>query len=394
MRNVPIVVVGGGLAGSATALNLARLGQDVLLLDRGEFPREKVCGEGLMPHGVRELDRLGLLPDILGTEPQRFVGIGYHVDGIRAEGRFPASQPGLGVRRSRIDRVLHHACAESPTIEVRTGVRVSDLTRGADGSVVHTSDGPIRAKVVVGADGLGSLIRRKAGLKKEHRGPPRYGARVHMKLSDAGRLSRFVEVFLGDALEWYVTPTGAGEANIALLCEKPITRSFKGDLDGGLWRLIRAEPALRDWWDQAEPLTEARLCGPLRQEVRASATDGVVLVGDAAGFVDAITGEGMSLSLMEARLAAHTIADALAHDDPSARRLMRYHRQRVRASRSLVWFTRLILWGLRRRRLARHVIGNLSRHPDAFSRLLDVNIGERALWAVPPRDVLRLLAGV
>lgn len=394
MQRVSHLIVGGGLAGSATALHLARAGYDVLVLERGSFPREKVCGEGLMPHGVHELDELGLLDDILATDPQPFRGIGYHVGSTRAVGHFPGGQTGLGVRRSRIDAVLHGACTASPHVEVRTQVRVRDVQLKEDGVLLDTSDGPIHTRLLVGADGLGSLVRRKAGLKREHRGAPRYGARLHVTLSNPEVQSELVEVMLGSELEWYVTPTGPGEANLALLCEKAISKRFAGGLAEGLWKLMREEPALAPWLRDAEPLTEAKLCGPLRQEVSAAATERIVLVGDAAGFVDAITGEGMSLSLMEARLAARTLADPAVIADPTKARLLAYDRQRRRATRSLVWFTRLILFGLRQRALAGLAIRNLAKHPDAFSRLLGVNTGERELWQLPPRDVVKLVVGV
>lgn len=394
MLRVSHLIVGGGLAGSATALHLARAGHDVLVLDRGTFPREKVCGEGLMPHGIHELDELGLLDAIRETDPQPFRGIGYHVGETRAVGHFPGGRTGLGVRRARIDEVLHRACTESPHIEVRTGVRVRDLKPDAAGVQVETSEGPIHAKLVVGADGLGSLVRRKAKLRREHRGAPRYGARVHVRLARPEVQSELVEVLLGEGLEWYITPTGPGEANLALLCNKEVSRSFAGGLSQALWARMQAEPALAPWLDGAEPLTEAKLCGPLRQEVTAAATDRIVLVGDAAGFVDAITGEGMSLSLMEARLAAQILSDPAVIADPSRARLMAYDRQRRRATRSLVWFTRIVLWGLRQRAIAGLAIRNLARHPDAFSRMLGINVGERELWQLPPRDVVKLLVGV
>jgi len=392
VERVSHLIVGGGLAGSATALNLASAGHDVVVLERGSFPREKVCGEGLMPHGVHELDQLGLLDGILATEPQPFRGIGYHVGPTRAVGHFPGGGHGLGVRRSRIDAVLHQACQAHPRIDVRTRTRVRGLTWLDDGVRVDTSDTSVHTRILIGADGLGSLVRRKAGLRREHKGAPRYGARVHVQLGDPQAQSDLVEVILGDALEWYITPTGPGQANLALLCEKSVTRTFGRDLPGGLWARMQAEPALAPWMHGAEPLTQARLCGPLRQDVVAAAGERVLLVGDAAGFVDAITGEGMSLSLMEARLAAQTASDAL--DDPSRDRLLAYDRRRRRATRSLIWFTRLILWGLRQRALAGWAIRNLARHPDAFSRLLGVNTGEREIWQLPPRDVVRLLVGV
>ena len=392
MDRVSFLIVGGGLAGSATALHLARAGHDVLVLERGAFPREKVCGEGLMPHGVHELDGLGVLPAILATQPQPFGGIGYRVGDTRAIGRFPQGRTGLGVRRSRIDAALHAACNACDRVEVRTGVRVRDLALDGDGVRVDTTDGAVHARIVVGADGLGSLVRRKAGLKKEHRGAPRYGARVHVRLADPTVQSELVEVMLGERLEWYITPTGPGEANLALLCEKDVAKGFGRDLPAGLWALLAREPALAPWVDGAEPISDAQLCGPLRQEVSAAVSERILLVGDAAGFVDAITGEGMSLSLTEARLAAQVASTCL--DDPTQANLLTYERQRRQATRSLVWFTRLVLWGLRQRALAGWAIRNLARHPDAFSRLLGVNIGERALWQGPPRDVVKLLTGV
>jgi len=394
VERTPIVIVGGGLAGSATALHLARRGQPVCLLERGEFPRETVCGEGLMPHGAHELAQLGLLESVLATKPQPYAGIGYRVGEVRAEGRFPGGKTGLGIRRSRVDSVMHAACQAEPNIDVRTQVRVSDVVHEPDGVRVKTSDGPIHAQVVVGADGLGSLIRRKSGLKLDAKGSPRYGVRMHVRLAEGASNSDFVEVQLGEELEWYVTPTGPGQANIALLCEKSVAKTFGGNLEDTFWSMVRNEPHLDRWSEGAEPISQAKLCGPLRQEVRSTATDRVVLVGDAAGFVDAITGEGMSLSLLEARIAADVLADALTRRDTSRASLMRYHRMRVRQSRSLVWFTRILLFGLRHRTLTHHIIRNLARHPEAFGRLLGVNIGDRALWRVPPRDLIRLTAGV
>src|SRR5687767_8098600 len=84
-----VIVVGAGVAGCAVALHLARRGHSVILLDRSESPRDKVCGEGLMPHGVAALDRLGLLPLPFPVLP--FTGIGYHVAGVDAVGRFPGT---------------------------------------------------------------------------------------------------------------------------------------------------------------------------------------------------------------------------------------------------------------------------------------------------------------
>ncbi|MEZ5237394.1 MAG: FAD-dependent oxidoreductase, partial [Acidimicrobiales bacterium] len=125
MFDTEVLVIGGGPGGSATALQLARSGHRVMLLDRAGFPRDKVCGEGLMPYGVGELERLGLAAP---EGSQRFVGIGYTVGGHSAVGRFPGGRYGLGVRRSRLDAELAARCEEAG-VERRHGVQV----RGAGG---------------------------------------------------------------------------------------------------------------------------------------------------------------------------------------------------------------------------------------------------------------------
>jgi flavin-dependent dehydrogenase len=389
-----VIVVGGGLTGSATALHLAALGRDVLVLERDTFPREKVCGEGMMPHGVAELERLGALERILATNPVPFRGIRYHAHGVTALGTFPGGRTGLGVRRSRIDAVMHELCAAHPRIVARTGVRVTDIAVHPDHVVVHTSEGPVAGSVLVGADGLNSLVRRKLRLGKPPRGPKRYGARLHLKLSDAApRLDR-VEVFLEGDLEIYLTPTAPDEINVAILCGPVQAQRWGGDLHAAMYAQLASSPTFEPWLSSAEILTQATLWGPLRQETRHISHDRAVLVGDAAGFVDALTGEGMSVGLISARLAAYALHDALRAGLPSARTLRAYDRARARHARSLSLLTELLVRGIRVRGLARWVVGNLARHPGTFDRVLAVNIGERPLWRVPARDVARIAIGL
>lgn len=391
---VDVIIVGGGLAGSATALHLAQRGHQVCVLERGGFPREKVCGEGLMPHGVEELGALGLHHAILQTGPAPFIGVAYHAAGVTALGDFPNGRRGLGVRRHRIDAVLHRACNDQRGIEMHTHTRVSDV-RWTPGHVeVSTSNGPLRSRAIVGADGLNSLVRRKAGLSRPSRGAPRYGIRLHIAPpADAPPLAR-VEVFLLDELEVYLTPTANNEVNVAVLCGKAFSRSLGGDLHGALLRRLDQESVLHPWLRGAHPLTPAALWGPLRQRTRAVSKDRTLLVGDAAGFIDALTGEGMSLSLVAARLGAEVLSEALHHDDLSRSRLRTYDRRRARHGRDLSMLTELLVRGIRHRWLARWVVRNLARHPAAFSTVLGINIGERPLWRMPPRDLIRLAVGI
>lgn len=366
-----VVIVGGGLAGSATAIHLARLGHRVIVLERATGVRDKVCGEGLMPHGVAALARLGVVPP--GGRP--FLGIGWTADGVTAVGRFPGGTPGLGMRRSRLDEVLLAAAAAEPGVTVRTGVTVRGIAVGADGVTARTSTDPVRGRLLIGADGLHSQVRRWAGLEREARGRRRYGIRGHLALADGVPDPDRVEVELCDDAELYVTPVGPGEVNVAVLCEDDAARGLKGDapagfrrfLDGSSWReRLRGEP------------DDVRVCGPLRREATDVVAERILLVGDAAGFVDGITGEGMSTSLGASEIAADVVSASLR--DGSG--LRPYAVRRAALTRDSNRLTELILWGIRHRWLARRVVRNLARHPSLFDQLLAIETGEATIRSV------------
>ncbi len=391
MRDVDVVVVGCGVAGAAAALHLAARGYAVLAVDRGTYPREKVCGEGLMPHGVAELDALGLGAALRATGARPFRGIAYHVGGADAVGTF-AEGTGLGVRRLKLDALLFEACGRAG-VEVWTDTRVDDVRVTADGVEVSTAEGPIRARAIVGADGRGSKVRRALGLEVRARGPHRYGVRVHLALAPGVRERDVVDVYVHGDAEVYVTPTGPGEVNVALLCGREVTRSLGDDPTARVLEIARRAPDLAALLDGASTRTPAGVCGPLRRSVKAVYAERAVLVGDAAGFVDAITGEGMSIGLVSARLAADSLHAALAADVWGARALAPYGAARRAATRDQIALTELVLWGFRRPWLARHIVGNLGRHPELFGRMLSVNSGSAGLLHVGARGVARLLVG-
>lgn len=384
-----VVVVGAGVAGSATALHLAQRGRRVVLIDRGAYPREKVCGEGLMPHGVGELTGLGLCQEVEAAGARRFQGIAYHVAGRTAVGRFPTGH-GLGVRRWALDAALLGRCQASDRIEVRLGARVTGLTVGAEGVSVAVGDGEVAARAVVGADGRGSAVRRYRGLDVKVTAAPRYGLRAHYKLA-RGQERPYVDVFVADDCELYITPTGPGQINVAVLCGRDLTRRIGGDLEAGFESVVRAHPEVGAMLQGAVRLTPPTLCGPLRRAARDVVADRTLLVGDAAGFVDAITGEGMSVALVCARLAAEVLDAALDEDRLTASGLRPYARRRRASTIDQIRLTEILLWGLRNRTLAAHVVGNLARHPDAFGKVLAVNSGERSLVGLGLTTIARIV---
>lgn len=347
-----LIVVGGGPAGLAVALQARQAGLSVTVVDRAEPPIDQPCGEGIMPDGLARLASLGVT---LGPGDHRpFLGIRYLDGETVVEGRFPA-EPGWGVRRTRLHAAMV-ARAEAVGVDLRWGCTVTGL--GSRG--VLTEEGAIPARWWVGADGRLSRVRRWAGWEPPLPGLRRFGVRRHYAVEPWAEL---IEVYWGERCEAYVTPVGPGEVGVAMLWSDG-TASF----DELLARFPSLSARLRD----AEPTSRDRGAGPLACPVRTVAGQRLALVGDASGFVDAIAGEGLSLAFHQ----AFALVEAIEAGDLSL--YARAHRQIVRRPE---WMTLALLVLERRPWLRRRWIRTLAGDPDLFSRLLALHV--RSLG---PRD--------
>lgn len=357
-----VLVVGAGPVGCAVAVALAARGIGVRVVDRDRRGRDKVCGEGLLPPGVDAARRLGL--PLRGAP---FRGIRY-VGRRAVEGDFPDGALGLGVRRSESDAALAEHAAR--TVPVEHGRKVLGWSGGGGDLTVRTGHGPLRARLLVAADGARSSLRRLAGLDDRPRGRRRWAVRRHHAWLGAP-LDR-VEVHLLPAAEAYLTPLPDGRVNVALLLEDEVVGALRGETDRAFDALVAGAAFAHRLGPAAGA---ARSTGPLRQGARDVVGDGVLLVGDAAGFVDGVTGEGMSLGLCSAEPVAEVAARALATGQLAARGLAgwrRTHRDLAAASHRL---TRLVVAGLRHRWLAEAVIAGLAARPRLFAHLLAVDVG-------------------
>ena len=159
-----VVIVGGGPAGTTTALALAKaapeLAKDTVLLEKERYPRDKYCAGALGGRGVAILESLGALPDVPHVPVW---GVSLRAKGSERATRVPGPAIGRVVRRIEFDAALAGAVKERG-VEVREGARVLGIEKSADGAVVRTSEGEIFAGLVVGADGVGSVVRKAMGL--------------------------------------------------------------------------------------------------------------------------------------------------------------------------------------------------------------------------------------
>ncbi|MCB9776986.1 MAG: NAD(P)/FAD-dependent oxidoreductase [Alphaproteobacteria bacterium] len=298
-----LLVVGGGPAGLATAIEARLRGLRVTVIEHQDGVIDKACGEGLMPPAVLGLERLGVRP----ATGRPFTGIRY-VQGERSAFADFSAGPGLGVRRL----ALHAAFGERARelgVDISLG-RAGTIRQDADGVQV----GELRARYLVAADGLHSGIRAQLGLQAPARRPKRLGIRRHYAVAP---WSDRVEVHWSPVAEAYVTPVDDGLVGIAMLWFQDRAPD-RDDQAGPFDRLLSDFPALAERVAGAPAASHVRGAGPFEQRTRARTQGRVLLVGDASGYLDPITGEGIRLGLDEARAAVDAIVADRPHDYEAA----------------------------------------------------------------------------
>jgi flavin-dependent dehydrogenase len=298
-----------------------------------------------------------------------------------AEGPFPAVEglpsTGRGIRRKLLDAALFGAAAACGGVRAQSGIRVEGplVENGAvRGAIVEGRE--VRARLVVAADGVHSPIRNQLGLNRPA-GRKRAGVRVHYRLARGCHPPEWVEVFLARGHELYVTPLPGGEILVAALAGP---RQLAPSARAALERAIREQPPLARLLEGAAPVSELAGISPLESRARRRVLPGLVLLGDAAGFLDPITGGGMTQAL----LAAELLASHLSREfPPSPAALRRFDRARQRMLRDYRMLTRMVLLLADLPALAGPALRLLGSFPGLFSHLIGVSGGVRRLVPGP-----------
>ncbi len=347
---VDLVVAGGGPAGLAAAIQAAQAGSDVIVMEPRKGIIDKACGEGIMPGGVIALEQLGIRPH--GVP---FIGVEY-LDGsdpdLQATGCFPYGAMGLGVRRTVLHAAMKHRAQMSGVRFLAARLTSFEQRRG--GVLV---DGELHARWLIGADGLRSDVRRLLGVEQRSRAPARLGIRRHYAMRP---WSDHVQVYFGDEGEAYVTPVDNDLVGVAFLFEA----RHDGQLESYRFDdLLAGFPLLAQRVAGAPIASRVRGGGPFEKRVERRVVGNVLLVGDAAGYIDPLTGEGVALGLATARAAV----TSLIEDNPSA-----YEARYRNVTRRYFAITSALLAIARRRRLQRPLLRLARAWPAAFDGALEM----------------------
>jgi menaquinone-9 beta-reductase len=380
-----VAVIGAGPAGAAAALFAARRGLRVIVVDKQAFPRDKPCGEGLMPSGRPALRELGLEAAVVSSGAPPLNGIQFGlVEDPPVPVRFPAhdgEQAGLGIRRLTFDAQLAEALGHDSHIQFSSPTEARDIRSDGDGmSTVITTTGDIRARFVAVADGLRSALRHRQGWTVGPRPPHRYGIVGHWVMDTP--VDPWVRITFDRGLEVYEGPVAGNQRMVALLCYQDRMPEFGGQLESRYRTIARAiRPGLR----QAELVGAVSAVGPFWYGATTVANRGIFLIGDAAGFTDPITAEGIATGLRQAR----AFAAALASPNPE-RAYRRAHGQITRdPHRVAALFLRLS----RTPALVDRAIRNHRHSPQTLTKLLGIGFGYWGFNRITPREWLRMLSG-
>ena len=355
LNSTDVFVIGGGPAGLATAIAARQRGLRVVVADGMRPPIDKACGEGLMPDGLATLEQLGLQLPVAEAYP--FRGIRFLSHAQSADSLFPEGGRGLAVRRI----VLHRVMSERATqlgADLLWGTPVTGIT--AEGVSVGRSF--IRARWMVGADGSNSRVRRWAGLEACHRPRLRYAFRQHYRLAP---WTDHMEVHWGKRCQGYATAVSEDQVCVALASHDPCLRIAQG---------LQDLPGLRKRLQGGQAVTAERGAITGNRCLKRLWRGNVALIGDAAGTVDAITGEGIGLAFRQ--------AVALAKGMESAD-LTQYQAAHSRLALRPLLMARLMLALDGRPRLQDRTLRVFQKRPEIFRRFLALHVG-----ALPPQRLV------
>ena len=333
-----MLIVGAGPAGTVAATVLARAGVRVRLLDRAQFPREKLCGDTVNPGTLALLRRLNLARhlDQHGLAVHGMIVTGD--DGVVVESRYPNGLHGRAMVRRDLDwALLQDAVAAGVDFEPGVVVKRARVSTDSAPRVTgveldaHGTERTILARVVIAADGRRSVVTFGLGLARHPEHPRRWAIGAYFE--DVAGMSSLGEMHIRYGRYIGVAPIPGGVTNVCLVRSWTPRDGALRDPAAVLHRALAGDDRLRERFAGARLMTSPVVLGPLAVEVSGRCVDGLLSAGDAAGFIDPMTGDGLRFAVRGGELAAASALDALAHGWQGVHHELNRRRQREFAAK-------------------------------------------------------------
>jgi menaquinone-9 beta-reductase len=331
--NVDAVVVGAGPAGSVAALVLAQAGVRVRLIDRATFPRDKLCGDTLNPGSLSILDRLsrggsldppGSLADLIRARSLPISGMTVTGPGARVSADYPDGLSGASLTRRHLDQILVDTATSAgvcfePDVSV-TGPLIEDERVVGVRLASRQPNCSLRARIVIAADGRGSRVAAGVKLSSYARQPRRWAFGAYFtgvtQMTPRGEMHIRPDGYIG------IAPLPDGLTNVSVVRdERRGLRATRAEQQALVRCAVASNPELRDRFDTATQVSPVTVLGPLAVDALGAGCPGLLLAGDAAGFVDPMTGDGLRFALRGGELAAQAALSELASGRPAFRSL-------------------------------------------------------------------------
>lgn len=391
-----VAIAGAGPAGVHLAIRLAREGHSVALIDRRTFPRAKPCGEFMSPECIPLLEDVGLGDAVAARGVRRIAGLRLHGYGRAAEGRFAtfggmaaSHDHGYALRREVLDALsLDHARA-IPGVEVFEGHGVTGLIRDASGRVLGLElvdpgrdEARVEARFTIGADGVRSRVANCLGVQRSLPWLDKFALVARFEgvpEVDVADVSFFDRGYLAGA------PVDGGEYTLNLVVDrKSLPKGGRAALEDMFWERVESAPVFASRLVRNRVTGSLIGCGPLAARTTRQVFDGAALVGDACGYVDPVTGEGLYFAMRGAELLARPLVAALRAGRTDAAALAGYARARRRHLAPRFLLGKLLQRGMRHPRVVRGFLGVLQARP----RLADLLVATTGDY-LGPADLLK-----
>lgn len=380
MKCFDVIIIGAGPAGTATALFLRKMGYQVVLLDQAKFPRDKVCGEFISPAADAILDELGILPSIEAQSPLRLDGVyisAYGNSELYVDYPPMTDRPGpptsLSLRRLVLDHLMLEETRKAG-VEIREQHKVRDFifqngdVTGVTGWDAQKIPFSLGARLVVDAGGRNCVSIRRLNLKRHPKSSGKMAIAAHWQ---GVRLPKHY-CYMHVSRPGYtgIAPVAEDVANVVLVVDSHLLKGR--ELRDFYIKTVLGNPQRQELLEGGELAEKPRSVDSLAYSVKSPSCGGLVLVGDAMGFIDPFTGEGIYLSLRSAQMAAGTIDAAFKKSDFSRDHLAGYEKIRIAEFHKKFLLSKILQKLIYNPPLCRWVVKTLSRNPSLAKLLVGV----------------------